>query len=84
MSDTFRANIGNMINGLIFNGLYWPSRNFLPFSLKNIEFIIADGSSKNEIDGTGNDWRKTFPDNFQRLAGTSMANGNFYGTSDVG
>ena len=79
MSDTFRANIGNMINGLIFIGLYWPSRNLLPFSLKNIEFIIADGSN----DGTGNDWRKTFPDNFQRLAGTSMANGNFYG-SDVG
>ena len=82
MSDTFRANIGNMINGLIFNGLYWPSRNLLPFSLKNIEFIIAGGSAS--INSDWSDWRKTSNDNFQRLAGTSMANGNFYGTSDVG
>ena len=63
--------------------LYWPSRKLLPFSLKNIEFIIADGSAKNSSQN-GMDWRKTTADNFQRLAGTSMANGNFYGTSDVG
>jgi hypothetical protein len=36
--------------------------------LKNKEFIVADGK-----------WRKGNADNFQRLAGTSMAKGDFYG-----
>jgi hypothetical protein len=51
--------------------------------LKNIEFIIADGSVSKNLD-TRLDWRKKNGDNFQRLAGTSMANGNFYGESDAG